>query len=475
MKLAFRTGAWALLLSSCAALQAPAPDRRLAETRVWDVPPSTLTVPLSIPAAQARTWAESSVPKTVEGNGSGQRTLSAWFMKHDWHYWWTYRLVRSPLKVGFEANRIRVAASLSGELSARWDTLPGDITSEVEADAGVEAELTVGADWKLRPETRVFLDVRRADVPIGIAWDGNFFGETISIAAPVQEALKPSLAALDKELTRWLSTVDLRPGVETAWRELQEPRALGGQDLWLTLGPQAVSLGPIQATSDSLGLTLTLTARPGLTQGPRPDPVRRPLPPVTEAPALPGRSVVNLPVTLEWAEAARVARSRLGPQGELAVGNGGRLAIQGLELSARGDRILVKVAGKVSPPWPGPAVEAVVWLEGLPLWEPVTRSLKLTDLTLEVRTKDYLTQAAAWLLNGAWVTALEQTLAWDMGPELDRLRNQASAALASLPMAPHLVLSGRIDSLQVVDFTLTDRGPEILGRLEGTAEVNWVP
>jgi len=462
------------LLASCASIQAPGPERHPATPRVWEVPPSTLTVPLKVGAAQARQWAETVVPQTIEGKGSGQRTLSAWFLKHDWHYWWTYRLVRSPLALGFDANRVRVAATLTGTLDARWDTLPGDISSDVEADAGVEATLSVAPDWTLAADTKTYFEVRRADVPIGIAWDGNFFGETISIAGPVQEALKPSLTTLDGQLRQWVAAVAVKPAAESLWRALEEPRSLG-PGLWFTLGAEQAALGPMTASADGLSVDLVLTARPALAVGSRPEAVHRPLPPAAAAGAGEAALVLNLPVAVEWSEAMALTMTALGKPAEVPLGAGGALRVLSLEASTDGDRALIRVTAQVTPPWPGPAVDAVVWLGALPEWDPAARRLKLTHLSLDVRTRDYLAQAASWLAAGTWVKALERNLVWDLGPRLDGLRDQASVGLKAVVLGPHVILSGSVDTLEVVDLTLSDRGPVVLARVTGAATVRWEP
>ena len=466
--------AWALI--SCAALAAPAPDRHPALPRAWEVPASTVTVPLKVPMAQVQSWSETAVPQDVKGTGTGKRTLTAWFKTIDWNYWWEYDLKRSPLTLGYDGAKIRVAASLTGDLSAHLDTLPGDISSDVEADAGVETTLGIGPDWHLKSASKVFLEVRRADVPIGIAWDGNFFGETISIAGPVQEALKPSLAKLSTDLDQKLQAVDLRPPAEDLWRQVQDPKNLGGQDrLWFLLGPQTVSLGALRTASGSLGLDLTLTVRPSLALGDQPSPGRISLPPAGPLPSPVPRMVLNLPVTKGWAEISQAAFDRLPADRVVAVGNGAKVTVASLEASADGDRILVRVAGKVSPPWPGPSVETVLYLTGRPLWDPVSRTLRWTGAGLDGQTRDFLTKNASWLLEGTWVQTLEKTLVWDLGPQLDRLKDQVSRSLGSVALAPHLVLGLAPGDLSVADFSLTDRGPVVLTRFEGTGSVTWVP
>jgi hypothetical protein len=426
--------------------------------------------------ASVKAWTEAKVPAHVQGSGSGQRTLSAWFLKHDWHYSWTYDLTRTPLALTFNGPKVRVSAGLAGTLAAQWDTLPGDISSDVEADAGVEALLSVRPDWKLRSQSQVFLDVRRADVPIGISWDGNFFGETISIAAPVQEALRPSLDQLGKDIDLRLGEVDLRPSVEAAWRDLQEPRSLPGADrLWFTLGPRTLALGPLAASADTVQVDLALTAQPSLTLGDKPTPDRLPLPVAGAVPNAVPQMVLNLPVGLDWAPAAAEVLNRLPAGGVVPVGNGAKMAVHDLAAATDGDRVQVRIGAKVSPPWPGPAVEAVLWLSGKPQWDPATRRFRVTGLTLDVKTHDLLAQAASWLLTDGWVHDLEAALAWDLGPELDRLKDQATASLQSVPLNEHLSLTLAVDRLEVVDFATTDRGLAVLARLEGTGAVRWIP
>lgn len=457
-----------LLLVSCATLEAPRPEARPGTHRGWDLPASTLVVPLRVPQNRVAAWGEQMVPPTLEGHGTGQRTLAAWFLKHDWHYWWSYRLVRTPLSLDFDHDRLRVSAGLSGDLTAGWDTLPGEISTRVEAKAGVETPLSVAPDWRLEAHPKVFLDVQRAEVPIGISWNGNFFGETISVTESVREALAPSLDELESGLGRWVAGIDLRSGVERAWKALQEPRELGETGLWFSLAPEAVAMGSIHATRDDVGLDLVLRARPTLTLGSRPSVMSRPLPDAESASSPEQGMVIHLPVTLEWSEA-----SRLVEKGPLSL-DSGRVLVRALTASAQGDRVLVKLDAGVTPPW-STRVDAVLWLSGRPVWRADTQTLQVVDLELDVRTRDFLTQAAAWLLTPGWVAELQKILVWNLGPRLDDLRTQANAALSSLPLGHQFRLQVQVQGLEVVDFAVSSRGAEFLTRLRSEALVEWVP
>jgi len=420
--------------------------------------------------------AEAGIPPVVQGEGSGKRTLSAWFLKHDWHYSWTYKLERTPLSLTYQGSRVRMATGLTGDLTAQWDTLPGDISSEVEADAGVEADLALGPDWRLKPTTQTFLEVRRADVPIGIAWDGNFFGETVSIAEPVKEALRPALDRAAADWNQKLAGVDLRPGVEALWRDLQEPRALpGSEKLWFSLAPQTVAVAALTPGAEGVDLTLVLTARPGLIAGARPDPVRRPLGAPGDLPGPGTKVVLDLPLALDWDRTSADLLAQLKARGPLKPSGGGLWTVSDLALSSDGDRVLVRLGGKVSPPWPGPAVDASAWLTARPAWDPQTRTLQLLDLVFEDATLAYLKQKAPWLVTGSWLADLDGTLAWPLGPQIDRLGAQAQAGLAGLALGTKAEFSSRLGPGSVVDHSLTDRGAEVLVRFEGTGSLDRIP
>lgn len=444
--------------------------------RVREVPASTLVVPVRVAQDQVKAWTEALVPGTFRGEGSGTKTLTAWFLRHDWNYWWRYDLKRSPLTMGFEENRIKLAASLAGDLSARWDTIPGEIRSQVEAEAGVEAALTLGADWRLQTRSRIFVDLRKAEVPIGIRWNGNFFGENVSIAGAVRQALQPSLEDLGGDLDRWLAGWDLRPVLETAWRDLQEPRPLPGPgSLWFSLAPRAVSVGTLAAGAGQLEIPLTLTFYPAVTSGPRPLPVYRPLPQAEPPPALLPQMLLNLPVALRWDDAEALTRDLWRPGTPWEAGNGAKLRLNNLDASTDGDRVLLRLEAAVTPPWSGSEIDAVLWLRARPVWDPANRTLALADTALEVRTRDYLASAASWLLAPGWIAALEKTLVWELGGQLDALRVQTSSALAALPLGADLTLEVVVNRLEVADLSLTAEGFELLARVEGVGSVTWGP
>jgi len=148
--------------------------------------------------------------------------------------------------------------------------------------------------------------------------------------------------------------------------------------------------------------------------------------------------------------------------------------LKSVEAYTDADRVLVRLEGKFSAPGTDSTVDAVIWFGALPVWDPATRSLKLTDATLDVRTRDLLAQTASWMLEASWIRDLEKTLVWDLCPELDRWKAEASWALSAVPLGPHLTLGAVLESLEVVDFMLTDRGPTVLTRMSGRGSVSWV-
>lgn len=461
------------LLISCAALQAPAPDKRPAETRQWEIPRSVISVPLTVAWGPVTNWTENAVPQTLEGKGTGQRTLSAWFIKHDWKFWWDYHLIRTPLVLDYKGATVRVGSSLTGELNAHWDTLPGDMSADVEAQAGVQAELSLSREWKLLSKTSTYLDVQRADVPIGIAWDGNFFGETISIAGPVQEALQPSLATLNRELNRWLNNCDLRPAAESAWKMLQTPRPIDGTDVWFGLNPETIALGGIETGPEGIRATLSLSAHPVLFWGPKPETGRGPLPGLGSVANTEPGFVLTTPVSTTWDQISQAIFESLGPDKRLNVGNGAVFHVSRLEAQTSADRVQFRLQGQVTPPWPGPAVEAVVWVSGKPEWDPNRRTLRFGHLELDVRTQDYLTKAASWLLKNSWLSDLAKVAVWDAGPAIDRLTQACATSLRSVDLGSGWKLNADLSRLEILDWSLADDGPKILGEIRGTAAISY--
>ena len=440
------------------------PARRPAVPKVWEVPASTLVVPVHIPWDQVSDWTEAAIPLTVRGEGSGSKTLSAWFLTHEWRYAWTYHLSRGSLALGWKEGKVQVMAPIAGTIQAWWDTLPGGTTAHVEANVGVESSLAMTAGWRLRSESQVLLEVTQAELPIGISWNGTFFGTTINIARPLGDALRPSLGDLARLVDAQLDATDFRPLMEGIWQDLQKPRAVGSVgDLWFVLKPETVSVGALSGTSQDWEVDLRLTAHPTMTLGVQPMPTVTTLPPADSL--VPGNPswLVTLPLTIDWSVLARQAVD------SQVLGR-----LRSVKAYTDADRVLIRLEGKFSAPGTDTTVDAVIWFGALPVWDPSTRSLRLTDATLDIRTSDLLAQTASWMLQSSWIHKLEKSLVWDLGSELDRWKAQASFALGSLPLGPHLTLEAMLDSLEVVDFALTDRGPVVLTRMEGRGSVRWV-
>src|ERR1051326_7849601 len=121
----------------------------------------------------------------------------------------------------------------------------------------------------------------------------------------------PIFRAIDKRLA---SALKLRGQVEHLWRKLQQPIRLGrNPESWLLLAPERLRVTPLRTVDGNLVISLAADVRAHVVVGSAPAApasiVKLPPPEVLAAPA--NTFAVSVPVTLSYADAARIAIQHL--------------------------------------------------------------------------------------------------------------------------------------------------------------------
>ncbi len=263
-----------------------------------------------------------------------------------------------------------------------------------------------------------------------------------------------------KNETRIVKTHYVRALIGKTWDSLQNPIPLQN-GLSLLLNPQAVSVSVLPEQNEDLQLIVGLTAKPKLVAG-TPAPGRLPLPEVSIAPA-PSRTGFH--IALETELPFEVLGNELTRQlaGKVFARQGESVTVQKARAYGSGESVVIAMNIKGS-------LNGVVYLSGIPAYDPSTRSLTLRDLDYTLETNRVLAKAADWLRHAGLRESLQKKASWYVGDRIDAAKETISLAL-NRTVNSQMSVTGSIDALRPVSVGITKAALKAVLEADGTADI----
>jgi hypothetical protein len=413
-----------------------------------ELPPSLVEAPVRYELAPAIDALERAVPRTI-GNLEERRAVPG----HD-RLSYAFVAERAPFDVAVRGNTVTVSSIVSyharGWLKPPIGPAISGACGKVGNDAPrVRIVLTstvhLASDWTLRAHTRFpTVEPASADARDRCRVTLVNLDVTDKVVAAVRTGLEGKAALLDARVRK----LDVRSRVGRWWALVGRPIRLR-DDLWLTIRPESVRVGALRGDERSLVAPLSLTARPQLVTGPRPDSSTAPLPDIT--PGAPGNGGLHLllDAALDYDAASRMlSRQLVGRQIERA---GHNVRVRDARVfAAQGGRVAVALglAGDV---------DARVVLVGRPVYDSTTGTLRIPDLDFAVADASLLVRAADQAGHDALRDALRERAQWPVTALLDSARARAERAM-NRELTRGVRLSARIDAGKALGVYATAEG-----------------
>jgi len=382
------------------------------------------------------------------------------------HYQYFYRFVRGPVQVRMVGDRLaidypefryRLAIKLTRPDGAVIDGGCGyDDDPPKRLRLTASSRLSWSEAWSLKSETSFnppgFLDpCRLTDRDI----DGT----------PIVRSL------LDARLGALASAIDAKMRERTAskertgavWLKLQEPKALT-PNLWLTLNPTGVQVGPIGAEGERLiQASVHLLLRPTASLGAQPAPDHRPLPSLELTPHTGDGFHLALPILAEYPAINRLLAQRLVGN-EIPSPVGDSVKIVSAQLYGSGANLILELGMSGG-------VNGTVYAMGTPVLDTSTNMLRFEDFNFTLETKNVLFKAANWMLRDNILARLEPQTHIDLSEHVGTLRRQLSRALTR-QVAPDMWLEGSVTSLHPHAIYPVPGGIEIQVIADGSLQLS---
>jgi hypothetical protein len=219
--------------------------------------------------------------------------------------------------------------------------------------------------------------------------------------------------------------------------------------LWVQVTPQRLLVAPIDLSQpDQISLTVGVQSATYLTNREPVAATRAPLPDMLPLEGPTGTDL-NLPVVISMAELNEVLKTE---SIEIDTGIGTKVEISGLEAEVGQNGLLnLKLNLEADKSRLGRGVAGSIWVKGKPVINYVDQTLGFIGVELTVETRDKLTGAAAWLIEGLLVKGIEAQLRVDLNDYKAELDEEVQKAIAKAGLPEGLDVS-----LKNLEVKLTD-------------------
>ena len=478
-----------------------AQNRRPALVEVPPLAPvarhSVIVTPAAISVAAIRDAMETAAPRNL----TGKRDNPLSQLLSNAEIGWT--VARGPLAVSGRPDALAVSTVLTGtfratgEVSNQAGNLAGalggllggnfgqgmqnltgktlDQRADIRGNVTVVARPTLLPAWRMEPNLTA--QVAIADASLSI----------LGVKLSVSNEVKP---LLDRTVNEQMAALQARlrddPFLEIAarreWTKMCRSIALGAAaagmpNLWLELRPTRAFAAQPHISESALTLTIGVQAEtrivPNETKPDCPFPAQLELVPQIEQ----GRVNIAVPIDIPFTEVNRLLTTQLkGKTFPDDKSSTFAATIQGVNLAASGDRLLIslRVKANENKSWFGLGAEATIHVWGRPVLDPSRQMLRLDDVALDVES-----EAAFGLLGAAARAAvpyLEKALAEnaviDLVPLAANARKSVEAAISDFrKSADGVRVDAAVTDLRLVGIAFDAKTLRVIAEADGTVAV----
>lgn len=340
-------------------------------------------------------------------------------------------------------------AVVKGTLDAAVVEIPLEGSVDLAGIAGGTLAPEVMPDWSVNPNYSPALSLDKASLqlaPIGRVDVGELLGG--SLGQYLQKEARKFTPALRKRL-------QLRREVSKLWQQAHLVEQVSDDPpLWVRVNPRRLFLGSIDySQEDHLSLGVAIETETYLINRAPVAPARQALPDMVPLEGAAGTDL-RLPVVVSLAELNEVLAKE---HFDIDTGIGTKIRIQGLSAEVGHNGYLnLKLDLEADKSRLGRGVAGTIWVRGRPVIDYEKQTMGFRDVELTVETRDTLTSAAAWLLEGLLVKGIEAQLRVDLNDYKDELDEEVQKAIAKANLPEGIDVSlGNLEVRLLDIYTVT--------------------
>lgn len=263
---------------------------------------------------------------------------------------------------------------------------------------------------------------------------------------------------INDELKKSTQRIDLKPLIASNWPKLQSPQPLS-PGVWISLRPEAMSVGPITGRQNQLETAISITARPRIESADTAPATPRSAPPAIGM-AQPGNGFhIALESHISLQKLDQLLNQQLANK-PLAA-NGRTMLIKTLRMYGNEDRAVISMV--LEEP-----IKGEIYLMARPVYDAISNTLYFDKLDYSLATSDLLAKSASWLLSDTVKNKIAESTRIRFDADLPKMLGELKNL--NMPLGNSIHLQGRLDKLRPATFYFTQEAAHAYLIADGTLE-----
>ncbi len=337
----------------------------------------------------------------------------------------------------------RVLTKLPIEIDISKKTFIKNIKARGILDLNFLTDLEVDSTWRLSTETKLehyeWLEEPKIDL-------GGF---SISIEKLSNSVIEKSKAQLEEQINLSINEqLSIREKVMDAMTYLEKPIEVDTiMQSWVHLIPEQVYMSELRNEEDWSRGNLTVHTRTKITDH-KPSEVipGLKLPEFSWEEELDDTSHINIVLDVSYDNINRYLEQNF--IGQTFSSDGKNITIEDIHLTNRGDKLVAdaKVSGSFN---------GELQISGKPIFDNDREAFYTEDIDVQVKTKNILHKAGAWLAKGKIKNKLQELMNFSISENLDAVQEKVNNEISKYSKAGQLDLKADIKKLNVNKFVLS--------------------
>ena len=432
-------------------------------------PISNIRLPIVIKKSDILDLAERKIPTRFTDHGSGERKVTF----HKIPYIWNYDIDRvEPMKIEVGDNdHLVISTRIDGRGDVDWESPSGSSHVDLNATVGTRGSIFINQNWKIDSTMEPIIDIHKAEIPVGFTIFGSWVGFDVSVRSKMDEQLRPYTLDLMNSLNQKLNAMDIKTPIEKVWSEFEKPIKIEKENkvYWLTVNPKQVYYSGMREVNDELRLLVGIDGQIAASVGDQPKPLEiLPLPILNTINVQNNAMRLDFPVTIGYDALKEEIASKVISK---SVSSGPvEASIKDMNLYGNGGRLVIKLDLLIDLPQGFDDLEFPLYFTARPVYNPETKSLKITGLMLDTNSERVLDRDLKFLQK---LNSVLERVEWDLSSKVDKLESDIKEVVREIPLEGAR-LKGNVESFSFQNIYITSEGIKVYMLIDGSVELHLV-
>ena len=435
-----------LYLSSCKSIEPLPPQNQIVEPSIGKSKASAISIPIEVNLDTYFKEADKSIPKVFTGGEKLCEGLS-----------YNYELNRDPIKFKTFNSGIEYTTTVNYKLDLSYCPKCTDLFNDKgncivprffgscgineslrRADISFTTELELLPSFSLKAKTTL--------KSLNLVDQCKITLVNYDITKLLDKEIRKEAKSMETEIDKEVNAIDIKSSCVSAWKELQKDIPIGSYG-FLQLSPNSISLSQLQFDKNQLNFNLGIELFPTI-KTEKTATIPKSLPLLSELKYKEGFEM-NVDLSLSYDSLTSWIGGKLNKT-VLDIKNR-KIIIDSIQfIGADGKRILLGLnfygfrKGKL-------------FFSAQPILDQEKQLINLTDIQLDVKTKDILLTTAKWLLNDQICKKIEEKSVFELRSYLEDAKKEIATSL-NQDLQKNVHLKGQVDTLELHElFPLRDK------------------